>query len=318
MEAWPSIEDATVAEDEPLAAYSTFQLGGPCRRLITCSSPMALIETVRLLVQRREPYVLMGGGSNLLLSDHGFDGTVVRFVREELKARRHGTQVTVSACASLDDLAAYTAREGLAGLMCCTGIPGTVGGAVVGNAGAWGRQIGDVLESAILILPDGELTEATAGDLGFGYRRSRLQTAAAWVGGARFRLTAAGPDALLQEREEIMRKRAERHPDWRTLPCIGSIFRNIEPSSSAERRQAAGWFLEQAGAKEMRVGGARVFEKHANIIVKDEACTAQNVRDLMVRMQQAVREKFAMNLVREVRLLGRFDGEEGQPLDRYF
>ena len=318
MGKWPAIEDATIEEDAPLSAVCTFQLGGPCRRLITCASPMALIETVRLLAQRAEPYVLMGGGSNLLISDHGFDGTVVRFVREALKARRLGTQVTVSACASLDDLAAYTAKEGVEGLMCCTGIPGTIGGAIVGNAGAWGRQIGDVLESVILVLPDGELSEAAPRNLDFGYRRSRLQSATAWVAGARFRLMEADPSVLDRERQEILRKRAERHPDWRTLPCIGSIFRNIEPSSSADRRQAAGWFLEQAGAKEMRVGGARFFEKHANIIVKDKDCTAQDVYDLLTQMRQAVREKFDLELVREVRLLGRFRGEEGRPSDRYF
>lgn len=318
MQHLASIADVTVADHEPLHAYTTFQLGGPCRRLVTCASPMALIEVLRTLAAHPEPYVLMGGGSNLLVSDHGYDGTVVRFSRETFTARNKNGKVTVSACSSLDALARYCAEEGLDGLGCCTGIPGTVGGAIVGNAGAWGRQIGDVLESVILVLRNGELTEAKAEQLEFGYRRSRLQSIPAFVAGARFRLREGSSEALLRERREILEKRAERHPDWKQMPCAGSIFRNIEPTSAADRRQAAGGYLEQAGAKEMRVGGARVFEKHANIIIKGPGCTAQNVRDLVAEMQRAVREKFGLELVREVRLLGRFDGEEGQPLDRYF
>lgn len=303
------MEDVTVAENASLSDCTTFRLGGPCRRLITCASPMALIEVLRALASSAEAYVLMGGGSNLLVSDQGYDGTVVRFVRGKLKARRDRTQVTVSACDELDALALYCAEEGLEGLGCCSGIPGTVGGAIVGNAGAWGKQIGDVIESVILVLPGGELTQVGAEQLEFGYRRSRLQSLPAWVAGVRFRLREAPAAGLLAERREILKKRAERHPDWRECPCAGSIFRNLEPTSAAEQRQAAGWFLEQAGAKAMRVGGARVFERHANIIVKEAGCTAQDVRDLAALMTEAVRARFGFELVREVRYLGPFRGE---------
>ena len=108
------------------------------------------------------------------------------------------------------------------------------------------------------------------------------------------------------ERERIMEFRREHHPDWHKEPCAGSVFRNIEPTSAADRRQAAGRFLEEAGAKVMRVGGARLYEKHANIIVADPGCTAQDVWELSEQMAAAVKEKFGIDLVREVRFIGDF------------
>ena len=115
---------------------------------------------------------------------------------------------------------------------------------------------------------------------------------------------ASDPLALLDERQGILDLRRSKHPDWRRIPTAGSFFRNIEPTSAAARRQAAGFFLEQAGAKAMRVGGARVFEKHANILVTEGECNAQDVRELARRLTAAVREKFGFTLVPEVRLLG--------------
>ena len=125
---------------------------------------------------------------------------------------------------------------------------------------------------------------------------------------ARFRLAKdADPVLLGRERERILAWRRARHPDWRSVPCAGSFFRNVEPVSTAGRRQAAGWFLEQAGASSMRVGGAAVFPRHANILIKaDPACTAQDVYDLSVRMAAAVRERFGLELVREVETVGSF------------
>jgi UDP-N-acetylmuramate dehydrogenase len=116
------------------------------------------------------------------------------------------------------------------------------------------------------------------------------------------------PDAgaMQRERARILELRRTKHPDWRTMPCAGSVFRNVEPTSAAERRQAAGWFLEQAGAGLFQVGGARLFEKHANIIVADPGATARDVFELSEKMAAAVRERFGFELEREIRLLGAF------------
>ena len=302
----------------PLADVTTFRLGGPCRDLVTCATPDALADAVRTCRGRSEMFLLIGGGSNLLVSDEGYEGTVLRFHSTQPLVQDQGPVWEVSGSTRLDDLARLAAEAGRDGVGCCHGIPGTVGGAVVGNAGAWGRQIGDELESVSVLERDGSIRAVTAEELGFAYRRSRLQQTEQIVLKARFRLAPGDRDGLLAERERILQARAERHPDLELEPCIGSIFRNIEPTSRAGRRQAAGWFLEQAGAKALRVGGARVYPRHANIIVKGPGCTAQDVRDLADRMRRAVADRFGLVLRREVRYLGRFRGEEQAPRDRFF
>jgi UDP-N-acetylmuramate dehydrogenase len=204
----------------------------------------------------------------------------------------------------LDDLAAFAVAQGLEGLVCCTGIPGTVGGAIAGNAGAFGEQIGDRLVSVDLLDRKGGLRTVKPEELGFAYRRSRLQETSDVVVSARLQLGSADRDALARRRREILEIRASKHPDWHATPTAGSFFKNIEPTSKAERRQAAGWFLEQAGAKELRIGGARVYEKHANIIIADAGCKASDVLALSQMMAKSVREKFGFDLQREVRLVG--------------
>lgn len=287
-----------------LADYTTFALGGPCRAMWICTTPETLQTTVQTLHAAATPYLLMGGGSNVLVADAGVDTVVVRYFSDEPHIEWDNTTVTVSGATRLDHLARDTATAGLAGVVCGSGIPGTVGGAIVGNAGAFGQQIGDVVEAVECLNPAGALQTLTRDELGFAYRRSHLRHGQWIVLRARLRLRPANARALLQERAEILELRRAKHPDWHTEPCIGSIFRNIEPSSAAERRQAAGWFLEQAGAKALRVGGAFVYPRHANIIVRNPSGTAQDVKELATLMQAAVRDRFDFDLQYEVRFVG--------------
>jgi UDP-N-acetylmuramate dehydrogenase len=307
-----------VRENVPLAGVTTFRLGGPCRRLITCTTPESLVQAVRSCLDDHVTHLLIGGGSNLVVSDQGFDGTVLRFTREAPEVEVAGNDWMVTGSTQLDDFARLSAEAGCEGVTCCHGIPGTVGGAIVGNAGAWGRQVSDALVSVTVLDPDGAMREIERADLGFGYRRSVLQQTGQVVLRARFSLLPASSASLMNQREQILRQRRGKHPDPERDPCIGSIFRNIEPTSDAGKRQAAGWFLERAGAKDMKVGGARVYPGHANIVVKGPGCTAQDVRDLACRMKEAVRKEFGLVLQREVRFLGPFKGEEDQPRDRFF
>jgi len=290
-----------------LSAYTTFQLGGPCRQLVECASPDELIQTVQKFKRENTPFLLIGGGSNIVVSDHGLDTAVIRYFSSSPLVERQGNDVTVSASSILDDLAIFCVDEGLQGLNYTTGIPGTVGGAVVGNAGAWGKQVGDVLKSAVIIDDQGNTKTVSADYFGFTYRHSRLKETNEIIASVTFALIPSDPVTLAQERAEILKKRAEKHPDLPHEPCAGSFFRNLEPTSKAERRQAAGGFLEDAGAKTFKVGGAYVFEKHANIIIKGPGGSAQNVHDLHLKMMEAVKEKFGLQLVREVRFAGKFD-----------
>jgi len=305
--------DVDCAYNVPLSKYTTFQVGGLVPCVVTCSSPASLRSTIQGFRKRSQPFLLIGYGSNILASDKGVALPVVRYVAETPTITQNGQDIEVAACTLLDSVARYTAEQGLVGLNFASGIPGTVGGAIVGNAGAFGKQIGDVLVAAEILSSEGTVNWVTKTELGFGYRHSKLKENGSIVISARLRLSESSAATLLAEREEILELRRAKHPAYLATPTAGSFFRNIEPTSSAGRRQAAGWFLEQAGAKDFRCGGAGVFDKHANILVKIQDCQAQDVYDLSVRMAQAVQEKFDLKLEREVVLLGEFDSAEYNP-----
>jgi UDP-N-acetylmuramate dehydrogenase len=293
-----------------LEDYTTFRLGGPCRLLFNCETPDELIHTVQTLTLKNTPYILIGGGSNIVFSDDGIDCAVIRYVTSSPLIERDGLDVIVSASTELDALARICVDEGLDGLNFTTGIPGTVGGAVVGNAGAWGKQVGDVLESVTLLTSEGAIKKATRDDCQFQYRHSKLKETGEIVLKVRFSLREGNPITLAHERAEILKKRSEKHPDLKIHPCAGSFFRNVEPTSKAGHRQAAGWFLEEAGGKNLRVGGAQIFNKHANIIVKGPDCKAQDVYELSQKMIKIVEDKFGFQLIREVRFAGKFKTAE--------
>ena len=301
-----ALEGARVQPGARLSACTTFRLGGACPCLIDCPSAGALQAVVRALAREKTPFILIGGGSNLLVSDAGLEQAVVRYYSETPDIRRNGLELEAGGGVLLDALAQYAVEQGLAGLAFASGIPGTVGGAVAGNAGAFGKQVGDAVVEALLMDRAGQTRWVPAAQLGFAYRQSNLPASEDILVSVRLRLSAGDPLALAQERADVMALRRSKHPDWRATPTAGSFFKNIEPTSAAGRRQAAGWFLEQAGAKEMRVGGARTFDKHANIIITEGPCRAADVMELSRRMAEAVKNRFGLQLEPEVRRLGAF------------
>lgn len=287
-----------------MSELTTFRLGGPCVALVDCPDAASLAHAWSALVSSGLNPLLIGGGSNLLVHDDGVGRVVVRYASEQARPAREGDELVVPACLTLDELARYCVEAGLDGLVSCSGIPGTVGGAIAGNAGAFGEQIGDRVVSVDVLDRSGASRTLAAPELGFAYRASRLQDERHVIVSARLRLSAGDRDLLSARRAEILKLRSEKHPDWRTTPTAGSFFKNIEPTSKAERRQAAGYFLEQAGALSMREGGARTFARHANIIIAEPGCRAVEVHGLSLRMAAAVQEKFAIALQREVKLVG--------------
>lgn len=304
-----------VSLNHPLSGCGSFQLGGPARAMVTAASPAELRQLSEILRSSGVPFCLIGDGTNILFSDHGWPGIVVRFsapfsAPEDLGAGHW----RLPASLSLQDLVAWSIQEGWSGLVPFSGIPGTVGGAVVGNAGAWGIQLADLLVSVSGSTNDGSPFSIPAHACGFRYRDSDLKQQGAWVSEIVLALEPGDREDMEAERDRILSERARRHPDWHQEPCIGSFFKNLAPTSSAGRRQAAGWFLEQAGAKECSVGGAGVFSRHANILVKREPdCTAGDVAQLADHLKRAVREKHGIHLEREVRYLGDLPGWKGQP-----
>ena len=291
-----------------LSNYTTFGLGGPCRTLFDCQTPQQLETIIQKLVSQKENFILIGGGSNLVVSDNGVPLTVIRYLSPRPLIEKEKTDLIVSGSTLLDHAVAFALENSLEGLNYASGIPGTIGGAIVGNAGAFGKQVGDYLKSVCVMTKNGIKKEITPVELEFTYRHSNLKETGDIVVWARFGLSTGDQNKLRQERDEILKIRREKHPNLETHPCAGSFFRNVEPTSKAQRRQAAGFFLEQSGVKSFRVGGACIFEKHANIIVKSNGCRAQDVYDLHLKMAKAVKEKFGIDLVREVRFVGQFQG----------
>lgn len=303
------LPDSAVLQPSPLLKdYTTFRLGGPCTAVVDCRDAEALITTVRTLNRAAMDYLVIGQGSNLLVADGGIDCLVLRYCNEEqANVKFTGNSVEVSGNTLLDALVVSCIAQAVGDLCFCSGIPGTVAGAIVGNAGAFGRQIGDLVESVDVLERDGSRHELSAADLEFGYRSSKLQQTGGVVLGARLHLTPQMSSSMQEERKRILELRRDKHPDWKISACAGSVFRNIEPTSAAEQRQAAGWYLEAAGVKAFVVGGAHIHEKHANIIIADQGSTALDVHRLMEQMAHAVNQQFGLRLQREIQLIGNFE-----------
>lgn len=299
--------NVSVYTDAKMRDFTTFQLGGTCPALIDCPDAEALSGTAALLVDHATDFIVIGQGSNLLVADEGLTSVVLRYCADESpEVEFDGCRVRVSGSTLLDDLVRLCIDQGVGDISYCSGIPGTVGGAIAGNAGAFGQQIGDVIESVRLMDLDGVIHTAGMDELDFQYRSSALKLSGSIVLDAELKVKRANADTMRIERERILELRRSKHPEWKTMPCAGSVFRNVEPTSAAERRQAAGWFLEEAGAKEFRVGGAHLFEKHANIIIAEKDASAADVFHLTEKMIKSVEERFGFTLVREIKLLGDF------------
>ncbi|MBP9855041.1 MAG: UDP-N-acetylmuramate dehydrogenase [Candidatus Omnitrophica bacterium] len=295
--------------DKHLSSCTTFQLGGAAKGIIHCQTSKEVEHAVRQLNSLHEPFILIGGGSNLVVSDQGLNCFVIRYVSESPVIRLEGNELMVGAGTVLDQLALFSASCGLSGLIFTSGIPGTVGGAVVGNAGAFGKQVGDVLVSATVLDLKGRKRTIKNEDFKFEYRHSALKETQEIVLEVVFKVQPSDPLSLLQERGEILKIRHDKHPNLKEYPCAGSFFRNIEPTSKAERRQATGWFLEQAGGKSLTFGGAIIYPKHANIIVKSNGCCSQDVYELSKLMANLAKDHFNLDLEREVRFVGDFKGK---------
>lgn len=304
----PLPKGLTAKPNARLSDYTTFRLGGPCPLLLDCRTPENVCAAVAACRSEGLAFRLMGGGSNLLVSDHGIPEVVIRFESPDEQPRVEGSILEASAGVSFDTIASAAMDAGVAGFEFATGIPGTLGGAIVGNAGAFGQQIGDRVEWIQILAPDGSITHVGPEALHFSYRASGIAARGWMVLRARMQGTPGDRERIHAERDRIQAFRAERHPDWGTTPTAGSFFRNIEPTSRADRRQAAGAFLESAGATSMRVGAARTHPGHANIVITEgPAPRASDVWQLGRWMAAAAHARHGLRLIPEVRFWGTFE-----------
>lgn len=283
----------------PLSGLTTLQVGGPAALVCPVHNAQQALRFQDAADRAGLPWFVLGGGSNVLADDRGFGGALLRL--EAAGWKRLGDAIEVQAGAPFDALIAATLAEGLCGLEFASGIPGTIGGALAGNAGCYGREIRDLVDHVTVLTTDGRLERRAPDECGFRYRGSALRDAGEIVLAAVLRLRRGDLEAAVAEREAHLADRRAKHPV--TEPSAGSWFRNLDPAEPGGRRQPAGALLEQAGAKGMREGAAAVFARHANIIVNLGGARSDEVRRLAARMRQAVRERFGVLLQEEVRYL---------------
>ncbi|MBW4508389.1 MAG: UDP-N-acetylmuramate dehydrogenase [Scytonematopsis contorta HA4267-MV1] len=282
-----------------LAAYTSYRVGGPAELYVAPRDMNSLQASVQYAVEEGLPVTILGAGSNLLISDRGISGLVIatRHLRHTHFDLQRGL-VTVAAGEAIPALAWEAAKLGWSGLEWAVGIPGTMGGAVVMNAGAHGDCIADILVSAEVLLPNGSLKTLTSDELGYTYRTSKLQGSNLVVTQATFRLQpGVDPVKVTSVTQQHKKQRLTTQPYDK--PSCGSVFRNPTP-------YAAGRLIEEAGLKGFQIGGAQVSPRHANFIINSGGARAGDIFNLIRHVQQQVQQHWSISLEPEVKMMGEF------------
>ena len=287
----------TVKKDEELARHTTMKIGGPADLFIEPTSIEGLKKAMELVQKHRINWRAIGRGSNLLVSDQGIDGVVIKLGNNLKEMKLVGTQLTVGAGYSIVALSVLISKKGLSGLEFASGIPGSVGGAVYMNAGAHGSDISKILTEAHILFEDGSLQWLTKDEMEFSYRTSVLQKKRPGiVVEARFQLTEGDKEQIVA----VMQK----NKDYRKVtqpydsPCAGSIFRNPLP-------HFAGKLVEEVGLKGFQIGGAQISEMHGNFIVNTGSAKAFDVLQLIQYVKKTIMEKYNIHTETEVEIIGK-------------
>jgi UDP-N-acetylmuramate dehydrogenase len=305
-----ALEDALLTA-EPLRQHTTFRIGGPADWFVAAHTPEVLIAGLWAAHELGIPVHLIGGGSNLLVSDAGLRGLVVKNAIDEVEF--DGTVAHVGCGADYLEFLERCCTLGLAGLAYAAGIPGSVGGAIYGNAGCYGQDIGSRIIECTIATPDGRRVEThPRAWFEFAYRDSKLKREPHVLLSCLLQLEKGDPAAIRREMDEKLEIRRVKHPQWRTEPTAGSYFKNLPPGfqvpglphSPGTQRIPAGALLDACDCRGLRVGDALVFPKHANILVNAGHATARDVLALAEVMKQRVRERFGVELEEEVMFLG--------------
>lgn len=296
----------TVLFDEPLSRYTTIRVGGPADALMypkTIDELSALVQWAR---SQKTPLFVLGSGSNLLVRDKGIRGLVVNlsqgFNRVSLEGPEDsGTIVYAEAGAGIPRLVDFTAEEGLTGLEALAGIPAHVGGALFMNAGTPDGEVSDHLVSATFVDKEGRLQTWAKERIRFEYRHSHFPPHAIIVS-ARFQLKRKASELVKGSVQEFRTKRIETQP--LTVPNLGSVFKNPVSKKSKAGKMYAGKLIEDAGLKNVRIGGARISPKHGNFIVNEGGAKAKDVLALVGMVKDKIREKYGVSLETEMKVVG--------------
>lgn len=287
-------EGFTFKENEPLASHCTFKIGGKARLFVQPETEQQLCHAIELCCAEPMRYYLLGNGSNILFADEGFDGVVIDISALKGSVEVHGELFTAGAGVRLSALCKAALEQGMSGLEFAYGIPGTVGGAVYMNAGAYGGEMKDVLVSVRYQNVDGEILEAAASELDLGYRHSIFEENGGCILSATFRLKPGEPEQIRAKMEELMAKRLEKQP--LDKPSAGSTFKRPAGAFAAA-------LIDQCGLRGYRHGGAAVSDKHCGFVVNLGGASCADVLALCDEVRAIVKEKTGYDLEKEIRVV---------------
>ncbi len=291
-----AIQSENITKNVDMSDFTTFKIGGKAEVLIEPESIDAFSRLLKLCKEENVPCVLIGAGSNLLVSDKGVSGVVFKLSDAFDYVNIDGNEIEAGAAVSLAKLAKCAQRASLSGLEFASGIPGTLGGALVMNAGAYGGEMKDVVLETVYLDENGEIKKVVGDEHLFSYRNSVFSGGDKYIISCKMRLSPKNADEILAEMVELNKRRKEKQP--LDKPSAGSTFKRPEGYFAAK-------LIEDAGLKGLSVGGARVSEKHAGFVVNDTGCaTEKDVSDLIAEVQRIVFEKFGVELSPEVKFIG--------------
>ena len=287
-----------VFTEEAMSQHTTFKIGGPADYFLVPETGEEVGEIIKICRKTDTPYFILGNGSNLLVGDGGYRGAVIQVYRNMSAVTVEGTTITAQAGALLSAVAAAAKNASLTGFEFAGGIPGTVGGAAVMNAGAYGGEMKDVLVEVTVMDAEGKIFAISAEKLELGYRTSVIKKAGYIVLEAKIRLKEGDQEAIRERMKELTIQRTTKQP--LEYPSAGSTFKRPEG-------YFAGKLVMDSGLRGYQVGGARISEKHCGFVINAGDATAKDVRTLMDNVRDIVYEKYGVTLEPEVKFLGEFD-----------
>ena len=290
------IPKENILVDEPMKLHTTFRIGGNAKYFVSPSSADEIVELVRALKNNGQKYMVIGNGSNLLVSDKGYDGTVVCIGKNMSDVKVEGNVITALSGALLSKIASVAQKNSLSGFEFASGIPGTLGGAVVMNAGAYGGEMKDVVTKTGYISSDGTIKTVSGDRHSFAYRRSVFVPEDVILY-SEITLQEGNKDEIKALMTELNTKRKDKQP--LEYPSAGSTFKRPEG-------YFAGKLIEDAGLKGFAIGGAMVSQKHSGFVINTGDATAQDVVNLIKHIQDTVSDKFGVLLETEVKFVGEF------------
>ena len=287
-----------ILEKELMSRHTTFKVGGPCFILVKIDEVSQLKELLPYLVEEKIPYFFLGNGSNLLVSDKGYEGVVITFSKKLAEdVTVEGDKIVAGGGVLLSKVAKYALDENLTGFEFAAGIPGTVGGAMVMNAGAYDGEMKQIVENVEVIDKAGNLRVLSCEEMEFGYRTSILKREPFIVTKTTFKLNKGDKNVIKEKMDDLAARRRDKQP--LEFPSAGSTFKRPEG-------HFAGKLIMDAGLRGYQVGGARVSDKHCGFVVNVDNATATDVHNLMEDVIKKVQEEFQVTLEPEVIRLGEF------------